>query len=98
MVWGVSATVHAGHQSALPAEAEEFLRPEMVTEMAAPAGVLDADPLPPRRRPVAAWPDVPRDHARLAGGMGEGPGPGAVSSRPDRHVLAQVLRRLRRLA
>ncbi len=98
MVWGVSAAVHAGHQSALPAEAAEFLRPEMVTEMAAPARVLDGDPLLPRRRPVAAWPDAPRDHAGPAGGMGEGPGPGAVSSRPDLRALAQVLRGLRRLA
>ena len=104
MVWGVSAAVHAEPESALSAEAEEEFRPPAVAVMSsrvrdAAGGPETQNPLLPRRRPVTA----------LAGGtqgvvvaLGEPPEeatePGAIASRPDLKLLAQVLRGLQRMA
>lgn len=104
MVWGVSAAVYAEPESTLSAEAEEEFRPPAVA--VASSGVRGAaggpetqDPLLPRRRPVPA----------LSGGtqgavvaLGEPPEEatksGAIASRPDLNLLAQVLRGLQRMA
>ncbi len=107
MVGEVAAVVPAGHHAA-PAgpatDAEEYPWPEAVTEIAAAAGPappaepLDGYPLLPRRRRVSALPDAARDPAELPGPTDDGPGPGALSTRPDLDVLAKVLRGLQRLA
>lgn len=94
MVWGVSAAVHAEPESALSAEAQEEFRPPAVASSGrdTPAGGPETqNPLLPRRRPVPA----------LAGGtqgavvaLGEPPEgatkSGAIASRPDLNLLAQV--------
>ena len=94
MVWGVSAAVHAEPESALSAEAQEEFRPargRVVGARYAAGGPETQNPLLPRRRPVPA----------LAGGtqgavvaLGEPPEgatkSGAIASRPDLNLLAQV--------
>ena len=107
MVGEVAAVMHAGHHAA-PAgpatDAEEYPWPEMVTEITATAGPappaepLDGYPLLPHRRRVSALPYAERDPAEMPGPMDDGPGPGALPTRPDLHVLAQVLRGLQRMA
>ncbi len=107
MVGEVAAVVHAGHHAA-PAgaatEAAECPWPEMVTEITAAAGPappaepLDGYPLLPRRRRVSALPDAARHPAGLPGPVDDGPGPGALPTRPDLDMLAQVLRGLQRMA
>jgi hypothetical protein len=107
VVGKVAAVVLAGHHAA-PAgpvtDAEEYPWPEMVTEITAavgpapPAEPLDGYPLLPRRRRDRALPDAARDPAELPGLMDDGPGPGALPTRPDLDVLAQVLRGLQRMA
>ncbi len=105
MVWGVSAAMHAEPESALSAEAEKEFRPPATGLAASRAryagGPETQNPLLPRRRPVPAL--------ALAGGtrgavvaLGEPPGgatkSGAIASRPDLNLLAQVLRGLQRMA
>jgi hypothetical protein len=107
VVGKVAAVVLAGHHAA-PAgpatDAEKCPWPEVVTEMTATAGPAppaeppDGYPLLPRRRRVRALPDAARDPAEPPGPMDDGPGPGALPTRPDLDVLAQVLRGLQRLA
>ena len=94
MVWGVSAAVHAEPESALSAEAQEEFRPargRVIGARYAAGGPETQNPLLPRRRPVPA----------LAGGtqgavvaLGEPPEgatkSGAIASRPDLNLLAQV--------
>ena len=63
-----------------------------------PAEPLDRYPLLPRRRRVSALPDAARDPAELPGPMHDGPSPGALPTRPDLDVLAQVRRGLQHLA
>ena len=107
MVGEIAAVVLAGHHAALAGPAtdtEEYPWPEVVTEITATAGPappmepLDGYPMLPRRRRVSALPDAARDPAGLPGRMDDGPGPGALPTRPDPDVLAKVLRGLQRLA
>jgi hypothetical protein len=110
VVGEVAAVVLAGHHAApvAPAgpvtDAEQYPWLELVTEITATAGPAPpAEPLHgypqlPRRRPVSALPDAARDPAELPSPMDDGPGRGALPTRPDLDVLAQVLRGLRRLA
>jgi hypothetical protein len=107
VVGEVAAVALAGHHAARagPAtDAEEYPWPEMVTEITAAAGPappaepLDGYRLLPRRRRVSALPNAARDPAERPGPMDDGPGPGALPTRPDLDVLAQVLRGLQRMA
>jgi hypothetical protein len=107
VVGEIAVVVLAGHHAAPagPATgAEECPWPEVVTEITATAGPappmepLDDYPMLPRRRRVSALPDAARDPAELPVPMDDGPGPGALPTRPDLDVLAKVLRGLQRLA
>lgn len=73
-----------------------------------PAALLDALPLLPRRRRVAAQAAAGRDPAERASAAdssagdasvtGAGPDQAAIPARPDLNVLTQVLEGLRRMA
>jgi hypothetical protein len=101
VVWGVSAAVHAEPESALSAEAEEEFRPPAAASPAAADAVGDPearDPLLPRRRPVTVLAGGAQCAVTLSDSSGEAREPGAIASRPDLNVLAQVLRGLQRMA
>lgn len=104
MVWGVSAAVHAEPESTLSAEAEEEVRPPaaaMASSGAAAAadGPETQNPLLPRRRPVTAVAGGTRGIVVALGELPEeATESGAIASRPDLNLLAQVLRGLRRMA
>ena len=106
---GVSAITRAGGQASAPeAGAEEFPRPELVTEMAPPVVTLDDHPPMPRRTRVAAHVRAPHEDAGVAqaadasvpdpGAVADGSGQTMFTARPDLNVLAQVLQGLRRMA
>lgn len=114
MVWGVAAVARAEDQASVQAAgAEEFPRPELVTDAPAPADLLDDHPLLPRRKRVASQPDGPREPPGLAdsadtsvpvasavqaSAADDGTGQSMFTARPDINVLAQVLQGLRRMA
>ena len=112
MVCGVAAVARVGDRASVQvAGAEEFPRPELVTDVPAPADPLDDHPLLPRRKRVAPQPDGPREPAGLAdsadasvpvppaveASADDGTGQSMFTARPDINVLAQVLQGLRRM-
>jgi hypothetical protein len=65
---------------------EEFPRPELVTDLPAPADPLDDHPLLPRRKRVAPRSDAPREPAGLADSADASvPDPSAVEASAADH-------------